>query len=91
MKRIHKYRLPDVSRQPGAFTVQLPVGASIIEVNHQGGKLQIWAIIDPEAELEPRLFTYAETGKGLPYESMNHIGTVHLPGQHLVVHVFEIF
>lgn len=81
--KIHKYPLEinDVS------TVHLPAGAQVLAVQIQSGKPCLWALVDPEADTETRLFTTRGTGKPLSEPIGDYVATYHLEGY--VGHVFE--
>ena len=78
MKTIYKY--------PAYLNVAMPIGARIIRVGQQEGSAYIWAIVDPNADTEPRNFFVAGTGAGLP-DSSEYIGT--FEEGVFVWHVFE--
>lgn len=87
MDTIFKYPLP-VS---GATQVDLPVGAQVLHVDHQGdaGLLFLWAIVNPDAtRTEPRVFEVYGTGHPMAEAPRRHLRTVMAPGA-LVWHVFE--
>ena len=91
MEVIWKYGLPIVDRQ----TVTMPIGAEILGVQEQAGGLQLWAIVDPDAEREQRVIEIVGTGnqmvdviaEGL---ARHHLATVQTAGGLLVWHVFEL-
>lgn len=58
MKQISKF--PMVATN--ALFLDLPKGAEILSVAHTQGDLYLWALVDPEAELETRLLEIRETG-----------------------------
>ena len=71
--------------------IELPIGAKIIHVAEQRGKLFFWAEIDVK---EPRRclrgFYIAGTGLRLLFDFKRHLGSVVMPGGHLVCHVYEV-
>lgn len=85
--KIWKFTLP-VTDHP---VVSMPKGAKVLSAGMQGGDLQIWALVDPEASKELRKFRVA--GTGLPLEdeiaSQRFIGTVQMMGGALIWHIFE--
>lgn len=88
MNAIWKYEIP-LTEMP---FVQMPKGARMLHAGEQGGKLFVWAAVDPVAELVPHRFTVAGTGHEvhMPLASMHvfHVGTVQMASG-LVWHVFH--
>lgn len=90
MKRIYKYPVDITDRQ----VISLPKGAKILSVQDQFGKPQLWALVDPEAELEERIFEVFGTGN--PVKDLRtiheriHITTFLTSGGSLVWHMFEV-
>lgn len=70
--------------------VKMPKGAGIISAQSQGDSVCIWAIVDPDAPLEERLFEVIGTGHEIPPGKRRFIDTVQLMGGSLVFHVFEL-
>lgn len=95
-KTIHKYTLPNER----TFALLLPVGAEILDVQHQRyggeelGAFVLWCVVDPEERIsETRLFERTETGGGLADSvRRRHIGTVqvYVLDKPYVLHFFEI-
>ncbi len=86
MKKIWKYTLP-VSDYP---VISMPKGARVLSVDVQHGKVQVWALVDPEAPTELHRFMMVGTGHCLTekcVESMRFIGTVQMGD--FVWHIFE--
>ena len=91
MEVIWKYGLPIVDRQ----TVTMPVGAEILGVQEKAGGLQLWAVVNPDAQREQRVIEIVGTGnpmadvitEGL---ARHHLATVQTVGGLLVWHVFEL-
>lgn len=81
MKKIFKYAFNGI--------VELPKGAEIISAQEQHGKIQIWAIVDPSAETEKRLFALYGTGHEMDDRSQKFIATIQR-GE-FVWHLFEVF
>lgn len=84
MKTIWKYTL-----QPEC-TLDMPKDAEVLSVREQGEDICLWALVDPNAEKEPRKFVGFGTGHDVPDHPMKFIGTAHLHGGSLVFHVFEM-
>lgn len=88
---IWKYELEIESRQ----VVMMPAGAEILSVQQQDDKLQMWAIVEPEAAKERRRFEVVGTGNTMPDLSSEglarlHLATVQTCSGLLVWHVFEL-
>lgn len=88
MKAIYKYSLPVQEK----YTIELPRGARIIRVEDVDGLFFLWAIVDTEAELEPRNLEFYKTGQPIetPLEDLVMVGTCKLfIMQELCLYVFE--
>jgi hypothetical protein len=87
MKKIYKYQLEWNDRQE----LLLPLDATILSVAIQNQVLCVWAIVDPDAEPEPRVFYIAGTGHEPPPPEKKavFVGTVHWLEKGLVFHVFR--
>ena len=75
-----------------SFTLDMPKGADILSFQIQEGNPYIWALVNPEAEIEKRTFRLAGTGhpiEELPLD-LFFIGTVQMVGGNLVWHLFEV-
>ncbi len=83
MKTIWKFIL-----QP-KIRIEVPCGAKILSVACQCDQICMWALVDPEAEKELRLFAVYGTGHKVPDNPGTFIGTVLMHGGSLVFHVFE--
>lgn len=59
---IFKYQMPVLER----FTIRLPKGAEIIRMADQGGLFWLWAVVDTNAEDEPREFVAVKCGANVP-------------------------
>lgn len=82
-KTVWKYTLePEI-------TLHMPRGAGVLSVHAQGAEVCLWALVDPNAEAEPRRFVVAGTGHALPDEPLRFLGSAHLHDGALVFHVFE--
>lgn len=68
--------------------VQMPVGAEVLHADCQGNQVFVWALVDPDAEMETRRFGVFGTGHPVP-EDARHIGTCIERNWGLVWHVFE--
>ena len=86
MKTVWKYDL-----YPAEYTdLLVPSGAQVLTAQTQGGKPQLWALVDPDAALEPRRFVVLGTGHTYSKPLGQYIGTFQLDGGVLVFHVFEV-
>lgn len=87
---IWKYPLAMADQQ----VVAMPFNADILTVQDQHDGLQLWAIVDPDAERETRTIEIIGTGNPMPELgddlARTHIATVQTRGGSLVWHVFEI-
>lgn len=90
MKKIFKYPLPVQEK----IQIDLPKGARIIRVEDVDGLFFLWAIVDPEAELEPRYIECYKTGQPMiePVEGLVYLGCCKLfIMQELCLYMFEAF
>ena len=88
MKTIYKYSLPVQEK----LVIELPVGADIIRVDDVDGLFWLWAIVDPEAEKEPRRIECYKTGQPIetPLEHLKYLGCCKLfIMQELCLYMFE--
>lgn len=86
MLTIYKYSLQLVDDPD----IVLPQGARILTVQAQHETPCIWALVDPEAALEPVGFRVVGTGHPFPDADdwPAYVGTFQLMGGQLVFHVF---
>lgn len=85
--RVYKYKLNWAYTQ-----VILPIGAKVLHFDIQNNEPHIWALVDPDAPKENRLFLLVGTGHQFDHDpdDTEFIGTVLANGGALVWHVFEI-
>lgn len=82
---IYKY---DVPAEPGAFSLSMPHGATILKFGKQGDQPALWVRVNPDNENERRNFYMVGTGKLIPAEAGEYIGTT--TGVSVMVwHLFE--
>lgn len=81
--RVWKYTLRIVDLQ----TLQIPIGARFLSVQMQEGQPQIWALVDENAQLEPRSLAIYCTGQPIWNNPGLFIGTFQVGA--FVFHVFE--
>lgn len=77
--------------------IEMPQGAQVLSVGWQQNGIvngvYLWALVDPDAELEKRRFAIIGTGHEFSEEDAAHLGTVHSltpQGANLVLHIFEV-
>lgn len=86
MKKIFKYHLP-IQQWQG---VQMPRDAVILTVQPQDNQLMIWAIVNPENELQERKFAVFVTGQTIgSLINLNYLATCVTHSGQYVFHVFE--
>jgi hypothetical protein len=66
---------------------RMPVGAKILTVQIQAGVPVLWAMVNPDAIKETRIFSTVPTGRYFDPTDMEYIGT--FQAEELVSHVFE--
>lgn len=87
-KQIWKFELHNTDRQE----VEMPISSEILTIKTQRGTPCLWALVNPSAEKEVRIFEVFGTGHDVYYDmgiSRNYINTYQLNGGGLVFHVFE--
>ena len=83
---IYKYELEVTDEQ----IVLLPKEAKILCVQEQHGGPKLWALLNPEEPLEPRLIRTCGTGHLIKdIKRLHYLGTYQLHNGTLVFHVFE--
>ncbi len=86
MRSVWKFPL----RAQGKQSLYMPLGAKILSVGPQGEHICLWADVDTEANPMPRDIFVFGTGHEMPEgDQFNYLGTAHLMGGSLVLHVFE--
>lgn len=88
MNKIYKYTLPVKEK----YVIELPKNAKIIRVEDVDGQFFLWAIVDPEAELENRYLEFYKTGQPIEtsLSDLVFLGTCKLfIMQELCLYVFE--
>jgi hypothetical protein len=90
--RVYKYPVPLTD----AFTIRMPARAQLLDVQVQGPerlgyetRVMLWALVDPDGELEARQFRLAGTGHPIAGR-VDYVGTVQLAAGALVLHLFEV-
>ena len=88
MKTIWKFELETIGNQ----NIEMPIGAEILTIQAQSEEPCLWALVNPEAKKELRIFEIFGTGHPIRYDTgitRNFIGTYQLKDGGLVFHVFE--
>ena len=83
MKTIYKYDMPILDM----WTVLMPVGAEVLSVGVQEGRLRLWAMVETTAPVMERVFYVCGTGNPVNIGSARFIGTVQM--DFFVWHIFE--
>jgi len=86
MKKIWKFSFETTD----FFTLDMPIGAEILNVDLQYNNPCMWAMCDPDAEKETRRFCVYGTSHPVYHPTdKKYIGTYQLMGGSLVLHLFE--
>lgn len=87
MKRIYKY---DLHYYSVPELLKLPKDAKIIDFDIQDKAFKMWALVNPEAESENRVFILAMTGQPLEWKVLETYGTRIIKETGIVVHLLEL-
>ncbi len=68
--------------------IYMPEGAKVLHVGNQHDEITLWALVDPDSDLEERWFLVVGTGHSMPDAEFDHLGTV-ITHDKFVWHVFE--
>lgn len=82
-KTVWKYKVHRATDQ----AVPMPAGAELLRVDFQDGMMQIWALVDPEAEIVGRRILILGTGHVVEWQDYTYVGTT-FQGP-FVWHVFD--
>lgn len=84
--RIWKYELGT-----NRTTLEMPVGAQVLDAQLQHGGVVLWALVSPDAPKEGREFYVYMTGETIvdAAEYLKYISTVQIQGGDFIAHVFE--
>lgn len=82
MDIIYKYKLDKAFN-----TVEMPKGARLLTVHEQDNRVHLWAVVNPNAEIEARVFTVVGTGHPTEFTDGIYVGTAFCGP--MVWHVFE--
>lgn len=83
--KIWKYELDKTKMQQ---EIHIPLDAEILSAKNRGGKLCIWALVEPDNPAVVRSFSVVETGVKLANLNRKFIDTVNMGAFSL--HVFEL-
>ena len=76
MKVIQKYKLRQVCRQ----SIDMPVGADILNLQIQNSEVTIWVAVPKNAKLEIKTFKTFSTGENIDdYDKLKYVGTYQMP------------
>ena len=85
MKRVFKYLL----NLNGIQKIEMPKDAKILCVQGQNNEMCLWALIDPDNQLETRQIRVFGTGRDIPDIKLDYIGTVQMLAGSIIWHIFE--
>lgn len=85
MKTIWKYEVPISD----LFTLRMPQGAKLLDVQLQAGIPQLWALVDPSAPVVSRGLRLHGTGHDIADSIGEHVGSFQLRNGQLVFHLFD--
>jgi hypothetical protein len=89
-RTIWKFTLDPMGSIGSIVGVSMPTGAEVISAGVQWDKINVWAIVDPDAPISTRFFFVIGTGHEFPEgDGVKFINTVQLIGGSLVMHIFE--
>ena len=71
-------------------TIQMPKGGQILTVQTQNEIPQIWVLVNPENDTEPRKIKIIGTGHNIEYFNGKYIGTFQMSNGTLIFHAFEM-
>lgn len=87
LKVIYKYEIPVIGE---VFEINLPLGYTICDINHQNDELFMWVLIELNVPKIPLKFMVIGTGKVIQdCSNMWFMKTIHMPNG-LVWHVFAV-
>ena len=85
MKTIWKYTF-DITDW---FTIEMPLGAEMLDVQVQNGAPVLWALVDPDEPIHTYEFILRGTGHTINESNIFHIGTFQIYDG-LVFHLFGL-
>ncbi len=73
------------------FTLNMPAGAIVLTVQEQNGEACVWALVNPNNDIQPREFYLAGTARACDaVDGATYIDTFQLQSGELVWHLFEL-
>lgn len=93
-KQIWKFNTVPNGRFEGEVSIRMPKGAEILttQTDKKDNTPCIWALVDPYAEIEERLFEMYGTGHDIHYDmgvERKYIGTYQYQKGEFIGHIFE--
>ena len=79
---LHYHSVPEI--------VRLPKNTEIVDFGIQEKSFKLWALVDPEAEKEERVFVLVMTGQDIPWNVKQTFGTRVVEESGIVVHLLEL-
>lgn len=86
MEVVYKYPL---STRTSQTEVEMPSGAKVLRVDVQRNEIQLWAMVEPEAPKETRVFEVFGTGHKMDTAKRVFINTFFVHDGEFVFHAFE--
>ena len=88
MHTIYKYEIP----MAGEFTIQMPEGAQVLDIQVQREAPMMWVLVDPEKPIKHRHFRMYGTGHPISDDIavLYHHGSFQLQNGNFLGHVFEV-
>lgn len=85
--KIWKFTIPIADE----FTIDMPQGAKLLDVQAQGGEQPVlWALVEPDETIQPRCFALRGTGHDATgLDEAEYVGTFQLNRGALVFHLFD--
>jgi len=85
MRTIHKYPLQIAASQP----VIMPKDAEILTIQTQAGNPCLWALVDPDNDVDMRIIEIFGTGDVIHEKRRRYISTFQIKNGESVFHAFE--
>jgi hypothetical protein len=74
MKTIWKFEMSQGDMPHPVCQLDMPAGAKVVRVARQGAAICLWAIVESDNALQPRLFATVGTGRPIPLD-VRYLGT----------------
>jgi hypothetical protein len=88
--KIWKYQIGTHVVTDSTIEVEMPKGAKILHAQTQREIPCVWALVDPDANLETRYFYIVGTGDDMPSDG-RYVGTVSQQDGVYIWHIFEVW